>query len=55
MESDNKEPEVAENIEKNCEDKTKLKDHQVALFEKCKYTETVRTNNNLKISEYGEQ
>ena len=43
MESDDKEIKVTENFEKTGEKTIKLKDHQVELFEKCKYTGTERT------------
>ena len=46
MESDNKEIKVTENFEKTGENTIKLKDHQVELFEKCKYTGTERTTKN---------
>ena len=46
MESDDKEIKVTENFEKTGEKTIKLKDHQVELFEKCKYTGTERTPKN---------
>ena len=39
MESDNIESDITENIEKTQETRRTLKDHQLALFEKCKYVE----------------